>query len=412
MSDGAYWIYRRGPRPGPVPGHARGRAPARETPPYSVTLADQARASIGRARAAWDWLGEALLPGQHGPHADRPVRPLDDDARAAREAAHAADRAARHESLRRRITPGKARPAPANLEAITTRTRIVDALTLLHNRLTMDLAGAPVPIRYLDPDTRHALLTRPCGWCTGTGITQRPDDWPYPWPPDPPACPACWRGRIASPDAAPCAACRERGRCQCDRPTLHITAALDGLADLLDRLDVEQLTDVDVTLRELTDRAERAAGAGRDLRRLPGDPPPECPVCGSRELHAEVSSPDRREWSIRCNGPDCRCEGFGCPCHMGTARRRDLRHVWPAKTWDGPDGLADLLGVALPGTWSDDEYAWAQLVDEAHAENTRRDAAARAARRAAAEQRAADLEHTAAAALAATLTRTEHHGAE
>lgn len=409
---GAYVLHPHGRRPAPGPGPARRRAPARDARPYSVTLADQARASIGRVRSAWDWLGEALLPGQRGPHADRPVRPLDDDTRAARAAAHAADRLARHESLRRRITPGKARPAPANLEAITTRSAVVDRLTDLHDYATKEIAGAATPIRWVDPDTRHALLTLPCTWCSGAGVAQQPDGWSWPWPENPPACPVCWRGRISNPDATPCAACRQRGRCRCDRATLLVTGALDGLADLLDLLDVENLTYVDETLREVADRAARVAGAGRDLRRLPGDPPPECPVCGSRELHAEVASPDRREWSIRCNGPDCECIGFGCPCGMGTNRRDGLRHVWPAKTWDGPGGLADLLGVALPGTWSTDEYAWARLVDEAYAEDTRREAAARAARRAAREQRTADLEHTAAAALAAALTRTEHHGTE
>lgn len=410
MSERQYWIYRRTGQTGPAP---RSRAPVRAAPPYTVTLADQTRASIGRLRTAWDWLGEALQPGQRGPHADRPLRPLDDDARERREAGWHADRAARHASLRRRITPGTVRPAPVSLEAITTRTTITDQLTALHHRTTTTVAGAPTPIRWLHPADRHALLTLPCPWCAGTGIAQKPDGWTWPWPPDPPVCAGCWRGRITNPHASPCSACRTPGRCRCDPTTLYITGVLDGLADILDRLNAEHLAAVDATVRDLTDRAERAAGAGRDLRRLPGDPPPACPVCGSRELTAEVSRADRREWSIRCDGPDCACLGtLSCPCRMGTPRRKGLPHVWPAKTWDGPGGLADRLGVALPGTWSTDEYEWAQLVDAAYAEDARRSAAARAARRAAAQQRADDLEQTTVAALAAALTRSEHHGAQ
>ncbi|MEU8023699.1 hypothetical protein AB0B88_15940 [Micromonospora haikouensis] len=379
--------------------------------PWSVGLADDARASIGRLRTAWDWLGEALQPTPQGPRADRPRRPLDDDATTARLRAHLADRRARHESLRRRITPARPRPAPVNLNVVAARARTVDTLTALHHQVTAHVHGTPVPVRYVDPADRHAALTIACGWCAGTGITQRPDDWSddWPWPEIPPTCPACHRGRVGNPHATPCAACTARGPCHCDHTTLHVAATLNGIADRLNHLDVERLADVDATLRGLADHTERAAGAGRDIRRLPGNPPPECPACGSRELHAEVGSPDRREWSIRCAGPDCECDGLGCPCLMGTHRRAGRRHVWPSKTWDGPRGLAVLLGVTLPGTWTTSRYAWEQLLDEAHAENARRDQAAADARRRAREERATRIEQAAVAALAATLTRTEHH---
>lgn len=338
---------------------------------YSDGLADDVHAAAGRFRAAWSWLGDARIPGPVGPAADRP--PPRDAARRAGQLAEqlAADRAAAAASIRMRMAPGRDRPPPARLHAIEARQRIADAITTLAHRLWTHVHG-PGPagdaararaIVDIDIDRARAVVV-PCDWCAGTGVTQRPAGWSWEWPADPPACPRCYLGRV--PTGNRCPGCYAAGWCGCDRTDLLVGLSLDLLVGLVDVVNVETAAGVETVLNEAADRAEAAAGAGRDRRQIPGPTPPECPVCGSRELHAEVSSPKRREWSIRCLGPDCYCLGWGCPCGIGTARREGRRHVWPARRWDGPDGLAARLGVTLPGTR---RWDWPKVLAEAHAMN-------------------------------------------
>jgi hypothetical protein len=104
--------------------------------------------------------------------------------------------------------------------------------------------------------------------------------------------------------------------------SLHL-ATID---DLLGAVGIHSAADADQTLAELAAYATTVAGAGRDHRRIPGL---ECPVCGGRDLTAEVSAVDTRRWSITCHGPDCVCAGPGCDCGIGTERRAGRRHRWP-----------------------------------------------------------------------------------
>lgn len=325
----------------------------------AALLADDARVSLGRVRVAWEWLGDAREPGRPGPPASRP---RDLRAAAALAEQYRADRAAAGEATRAgRVISGH-HPVPVRLGPVETRAAIAAALTDLAARMWDTLYAGGLVMLVNNPADRAADLTLWCRWCAGTGEAQPPFGWSWEWPRPrliPPAagigpwyreppipCPRCaGAGRVPVPRS--CLVCASVAPCRCDRADVVVALALSTLGGLLDLADVELASDAEVTLLAIAERAEAAVGAGPDRRRLPDA---ECPVCGSREMHAEVSSTDRREWAIRCTGPDCRCHGAGCPCGIGTPRRRDRLHLWPAKTWDGPRGLARRLGVDLPGT--------------------------------------------------------------
>ena len=312
-------------------------------PPHTTAIAEDARAQLGRLRAAWSWLAEARIPGPPTLHADRPQRVRD---AAAAAAAYAADRAAAAASIRRRIVPGGPRPVPVRLEPVHARTVISTDVAELTALAWQTTRGELLKLRLRDPDQRQ--MTTRCPWCHGTTVIDRPDGWMWWWPSGPVTCHRCHHGRI--PTGETCPGCRRRGPCSCDRPDIMIGTCMTVLGDLLDVCDIETAAAVETVLYEAATLAERAAGAGTDVRRLPGNPTPECPVCRSRELIAEVSSPDPREWSIRCTGPDCTCQGsHACACGIGQPRRKGRPHLWPAATWDGPTGLARRLGVTLPG---------------------------------------------------------------
>ena len=243
------------------------------------------------------------------------------------------------------INPAAPHAAPAHLTAVQTRTRVVAGLADLVARMWAAQQRDGLTLLVRDPQERVPF--RPCGWCTGAGVLDPPAGWMWTWPADPVGCPRCrGSGRLPA-DGQPCRVCATAGPCGCDRADAAVAVATAQLAELLDTADVESASDAEVSLLDLADAAEHTVGLGRDRRRLKGA---ECPVCGSREMVPEVSSHDRREWSITCYGPDCRCHGVGCPCGIGTHRRRDKRHRWVARHWDGPRGLAYRIGVRLPGT--------------------------------------------------------------
>lgn len=83
-----------------------------------------------------------------------------------------------------------------------------------------------------------------------------------------------------------------------------------------------------------------AMGVGTD--RLPVHAP--CPACGWRRLTAEVSSPERADWTVTCEHPRCQCRGIGCGC--GRPGTIGARHVWPAHHWGR---LEQLLGRVRTG---------------------------------------------------------------
>jgi hypothetical protein len=342
---------------------------AAETPSeVAAQLADDARIALGRVRAAWPRLGDARLPGTRPPVVDRPIDPRGAD-RAAEQ--HRLDRQAAVEAYRHGRKVGGPHAAPCNLAPIDARHTVAGDLADLAARLWSAVYAGGLVLLLRDPAGREASVF--CTWCQGTGEAQPPHGWPGDWPHSglvPPAvgygpanyippvtCSRCDRGRV--PAAAGCQACQAPGPCSCDRADVVAALSMTTIAELLDAADVEAAADAEATLLDVADLAERVLRqAGPTRIRLPDA---ECPVCGARELHAEVSSPIRQEWAVRCTAAGCVCAGPersdadgrkvpACPCGIATARRAGNPHAWPARTWDGPHGLAQRLGVALPGT--------------------------------------------------------------
>lgn len=322
---------------------------------YAGELAAEARVQLGRVEAAWRWLCDARVRGTTHPAVSRPVDPR---AAARMVEVWRLDRAAAVQAALAGRKTG-AVPAPGDLHVVTVRAGVAAQMTALTLRmwaatgnderpgrliLLAPADGPPVgPPGSWATEPRRRLV--PCGWCD-RGTLVKPEQWPGEWPTDPMPCPRCHgRGELRS--GRHCPACGAGGPCGCDRADLTVALAARTVDELLDAGDVEAVADAEYTLYGLAELAERTVGLGPDRRRLPGA---ECPVCGTRELVPEVGNPDPRKWAIYCQGPDCRCQGPGCPCGIGTGRRRDRRHMWPSCTWDGPRGLAAVLGVDLPGT--------------------------------------------------------------
>lgn len=328
-------------------------------------LADDARVALGRVRESWPRLAAARLPGSRRPVVDRPAA-----TRAVEAAAEQwrLDRAAAREAVRHRRVISGYHPAPGNLDPIHARHEIGRELTDLSARLWSAAYAGGLVLMVRDP----AGVTTWCTWCHGTGEAQPPHGWEGDWPAsrlippaagigppnyDPPIpCSRCDGGRIPAGDRCP--RCGTAGRCRCERADVAAAAAMTTIADLLDLLGVEPAADAEWTLLDCADLAERTLRTGGPTAiRLHGA---ECPVCGARDMFAATASPDPREWSVRCQGPDCLCGGpegvtdgvwhDKCPCGIATVRREGRRHVWPSRVWDGPTGLAHRLGVALPGT--------------------------------------------------------------
>lgn len=309
-----------------------GRSTARD-------LADEAHVELGRLTTAWGWVTLARLPGAPGPTVRHPTSP---QAAARATQTWVEDRVAALAAALAGIKTGT-HPAPLRLGVTQARIRIAAEFVALTGRMHQ----ATTPTAALTWHVTESVdRRRPCpAGCAG-GILIPPADT---HPPAPQACPSCM-GAGTIPTGEPCLACLTTGRCRCDRDDLTVARAATLVERYLDQADVESAADALSTLADLADAALSAAGAGPDRRRLPGA---ECPVCGTRELVPEVSARNPRRWAIYCQGPDCVCAGPGCPCGIGTERRANRRHLWPAATWDGPHGLAQTLGVDLPGTHPD-----------------------------------------------------------
>jgi hypothetical protein len=349
------------------------RRPAGGEVSPTADIADEARVALGRLRAAWSWLAEAVHPGTGtGARPTRHRRQLDDDQQQALDARYRYERRAYLVAVHRGAKPSAPHAIPVNAGAVEARQHVAGDVAALAARMWEWVHGLGLVLT-----VNERGRTVPCGWCDGTGHAQQPDDWPEAWPEHPIVCSMC-RGRTVMPAGNTCQACTSTTGCHCDRHDVVVALSLDTVAGLLDHLGAEPLTITAATLDRAADRAEQAAGAGQDRRRIPGTP--RCPACGTRELYAEVSSPDPREWAIRCGYTDCLCEGPFCPCRKGTDTREGRRHVWPARLWDGPAGLADLLGVAGAAARATFEQYVDELHDQAtalHLHHLYRDAAAR-----------------------------------
>lgn len=329
------------------------RRPAGGEVSPTAALADEARVALGRFRTAWSWLAESVHPSAPGPA--RPTRyrrgraPEDAEAEIER---YRYEREVYVIAVARGAKPSAPHALPLVDGAVDVRRRIAGDVAGLAARMWEWVHGLGLVLTVVEQGRTAA-----CPWCAGAGYAQRPADWPAPveradgrgvvgmWPDHPIVCSFC-QGRTVVPAGLVCPSCESPAGCRCDRYDVIVALSLDTVAGLLDHLGAEPLTVVAGAVDRAAARAERQVGAGQDRRRMPGQP--ECPVCGTRELYAEVSSRDPREWSIRCGYDDCECEGPFCPCQIGTATRAGRRHVWPSRMWDGPAGLAELLGVASP----------------------------------------------------------------
>lgn len=348
------------------------RRPAGGEVSPTAALADEARVALGRFRTAWSWLAEAVHPGT-GPGArpNRYRRGLDPDEQAAAFERYRYEREVYVIAVARGAKPSAPHALPVVDGAADVRQRTAAQLAELAGRMWEWVHGLGLVLTVVEQGRTIA-----CPWCQGAGYALRPPDWPAPveradgrgvvgmWPDHPIICSYC-QGRTVVPAGLACPACDATGGCRCDRYDVIVALSLDTVARLVDHLGAEPLAIVASTVDKAAARAERAVGAGQDRRRMPGQP--ECPACGTRELYAEVSSRDPREWSIRCGYAECECEGPFCPCQHGTDARAGRRHVWPSRMWDGPVSLAELLGVASPEARKTfDEYL-DDLAEQAHA---------------------------------------------
>jgi hypothetical protein len=319
-------------------------------------LVDDARAALGRFRPAWGWLADALHPSAPGPRPTRPPRHVDEATAAAQFARYRYERAHHLVGIIRGAKPSAPHNLPVMIGPVDARTRITTTLATLAARTWENHHPDPLALTIHDRPT-----TKACPWCEGHGHVLQPELWLGYWPEHPITCPLC-QGRMVIAARTPCQACAALGPCPCDRADVLVALALQTITGILDICNAETAGDIAATIDDCAALAETIAGAGRDRRRLPGTPPPECPVCGTRELTAEVSSPDPREWSVRCEYADCVCEGLACKCGAGTDHRSGRPHTWPARLWDGPIGLAAVLGVASAQA----RATWQQHVDALH----------------------------------------------
>lgn len=297
-------------------------------------LVDEALAALGRVVEAWPWLADVRVPGR-GPVLERRMDPREEPRVGE---AHRRDRAAALAAARRGLTGAGPHADAARVAPVAARAFVAHELRLLLERL----AGEGAVFAVLDPASRR--LTARCRWCHGSRVVGMPTGWAWDWPADPPECPLCL-GTGEVPAAVRCVACGSVTVCDCD----HADAVVSQAAPLL-RKQIRAIVDDETAgdaLRvvERCDRAaRRAAGVAEDRRVIKAP----CPACGRHELYAEVSSVDRSAWVVRCGYYGCACAGPACGCGR-PVRWPGRRHLWPAREWDGPSGLARLLGVPLPG---------------------------------------------------------------
>jgi hypothetical protein len=306
---------------------------------------------LGRLRTAWPWLAEARVPGPDTPTVTPPDRREHIQHVRAEQAAK--DRRAKQLALSGgtgpdaavnpaargipTVPPG-AHPDAARADPIAARAEIADTIARLADRLWVALE-APEGDRSITwpvVGAGRVHTTADCRTCHGTGATPKPRWWPpgQPWPPD-------------DGEAPPCRHCRGgsvRHTHYLDHADILMSVALGLLKDLLPRVnDPDRAADALRALDRCDRTARRAARAGEHRIHIKAP----CPACGARDLWAETSSPNREEWTVRCEYLDCSCRGPGCPCNR-PVRWRGRRHMWPAEEWDGPRGLAAVIGVGLP----------------------------------------------------------------
>lgn len=300
----------------------------------------EAAAHLAALRQAWPWLAAYRFPGSP---AARHERPLDPTVEAARAEQWRKDRLAAAEAVRSGRVPSAPHAAPAGLAAVHARARIAADIAALTATV---LRACELPtVRPVIRVGTHVVVGA-CVRCHGTGHTPPPRWWPADqvWPPRPANLPddLPW-----TPQPVPCRYCRDGQAVTVvawDLADAIMTTAVGLLADLLPRVTDPDLADRARTVVERCARLARATVGvdTEDLRRLPA----RCPACGLRELHAEVSSPDETDWSVRCLHPHCRCVGPGCGCGRAV-RWPGRRHRWGVTEWSGPNGLAARLGVDL-----------------------------------------------------------------
>lgn len=288
--------------------------------------AHDAVGGVGRLRRVWPWLGDARLPGRAGAHLM-----LERRMSAAAEYIEAEqvrrDRRAKLLALRSGKTPLAPHAAPVRLGPVRARQQIAGQLRAVGGRL-----GARLPRRLADPTLAPAAAL--CGWCQGTGITQRPPGWVGPWPGGPLACGLCGGyGRL-------CRVCATAGGCYCDLADIVVDACLDAITGALTAVVEEQVAEQAAGgLNRAADVACAALGL-RDVDMRVVKAP--CPACGRRDLWADVASPREMEWSVTCRSELCRCTGPACGCGRPT-RWEGRKHRWPAAEFHT---LAERLGVA------------------------------------------------------------------
>lgn len=324
-------------------------------------LTAEALAALGRLRTAWPWLAEARIPGPEAPTVASPNRREVID-RIRREQ-HVKDRAARLRALSGGAGPDvstslatrgvASAPLGAHGDAartapIAARREVAEMVVRLADRLDQFVHPARQPRRIVWPVISDATVYGEgrCRTCSGTGYAAQPHWWPTAelWPParDPEEPGG---SRIPAGTPLPCHACAGHGRTHqavyLDASDVLVAAALRMIAGHLRTLsDVDVAADAARTLG----RADRVArtGARAGEHRIHIKAP--CPACGARDLWAEVSSPEREEWFVRCESRLCACRGPACACGR-PVRYRGRRHHWPSTEWAS---LSRQLGVALP----------------------------------------------------------------
>jgi hypothetical protein len=316
----------------------------------AAVLATEALAALGRLRTVWPWLAQARTPGTPGTLAmvERRISEAAEHIEAEqvlrdRRAKLAAlcggsgwDVSTRPASRGTPTMPPGTHPGAARIGPIKARVQVARQVGELARYLAAATEPRPAPAAV--PATVPQDRYLPCPWCAGTGRALKPDGWVWAWPAHPVSCPLCagW--------GAVCGICRQVGPCQCDTSDEVMAAALRAIGGHLRTVTCPQLAATAAgTLTRADETARRVLGLGPDDHRVIKAP---CPACGRRELCAEVSSPNRDEWSAVCRSRLCVCRGPGCGCGL-PIRWQGRRHRWLAdQMWD----LAERLGVTVPGT--------------------------------------------------------------
>jgi hypothetical protein len=233
--------------------------------------------ALHRAREAWPWVSEHLVPGPTDRRGTRRVSPA---ALARQGELLRTERAERLAADRAGIRQTGGSPASANLAAVDARAEAVD--------LVVDIAWllADALHRQMPWVATSSGLVR--GYGTGW-INQGPGG----------RLDAEWAGATGYLLVAV-------------RQPLQVglLAELGRAAGTADRI------------------LRRAARVTPSREPVPG----ECPACLLALLHVEGSAPDQADWIVVCDNPACRCQGIECTCKLsGRAANHGQRHVWPAR---------------------------------------------------------------------------------